>query len=330
MRVLVTGGAGFVGSTTAQRLIEAGHEVVVLDSLVLGHRQAVPQGAQLVTGDMGNRELVARTLREHDIEAVLHCAGFSLVGESVQQPQRYFDNNVVGGIAFLDALQAAGIRRVVFSSSAAVYGAPGRVPIQESDPLAPINPYGATKVALENALVAYARAYNWGVVSLRYFNAAGATDRFGEAHDPEAHLIPNILTAVGRDERIKIFGNDYPTPDGTCIRDYIHVDDLAAAHAAALEFTAGAEDGHTALNLGSGSGYSNLEVLNAAERVLGHPIDYDFTPRRAGDPPVLVASNDRARDVLGWRPRRGIEEMIESAWRWRQDHPNGYDEAAQD
>ena len=327
MRVLVTGGAGFVGSTTSQRLIEAGHQVVVFDSLVLGHRTAVPDGAYFVSGDIGDRDLVERTLREHDIDAVLHCAGFSLVGESVQQPQRYFDNNVVGGISFLDALQAAQIRRVVFSSSAAVYGAPSRVPIQETDPLAPINPYGATKVAIENALTSYARAYNWSVVSLRYFNAAGATDRFGEVHDPEAHLIPNILASVERGERVEIFGNDYPTPDGTCVRDYIHVDDLAAAHGVALEFTAGNENGHTPCNLGSGAGYSNLEVLAAAETVVGHRIEHEMGPRRAGDPPVLVASNDRARQVLGWQPLHGIEAMIRSAWTWRQVHPEGYGSA---
>lgn len=325
MRVLVTGGAGYVGSTTAQRLIEAGHEVVAYDSLELGHRAAVPPGAVLVSGDIGDQGLVEATLREHSIEAVLHCAGYSLVGESVQQPQRYFDNNVARGIAFLDSLLAAGVRRVVFSSSAAVYGVPDRVPIEETDPLAPINPYGATKLAVENALTSYAAAYAWSVVSLRYFNAAGATDKLGEDHRPEAHLIPNILAAVGRGDTVRIFGSDYPTPDGTCVRDYIHVDDLAAAHIAALELTATRDAGHLACNLGSGAGFSNLDVLHATEAVIGRAIPHEMTQRRPGDPPSLVASNGRARDLLGWAPRHGsLEEMIGSAWEWRQRHPEGY------
>ena len=324
MNVLVTGGAGYVGSTTAQRLIETGHSVVIYDSLELGHRRAVPEGASLVTGDIGDRRLMEATLRDQHIDAVLHCAGYSLVGESVQQPQRYFDNNVVSGIAFLDALLAAGIKRVVFSSSAAVYGAPDRIPIEETDRLAPINPYGATKLALENALTSYATAYGWKVVSLRYFNAAGATDKLGETHSPEAHLIPNILAAVERGDTVRIFGSDYATPDGTCVRDYIHVDDLAAGHLAALELTATAEPGHVACNLGSGSGFSNLDILHAAERVVGHAIPHEMGERRPGDPPTLVASNGRARQLLGWEPRRSLDEMIGSAWAWRQGHPEGY------
>lgn len=324
MRILVTGGAGYVGSTTAQRLVEAGHEVIVLDSLTLGHREAVPAGATLVTGDVSDRDLVIETLHNHNIDAVLHCAGFSLVGESVREPQPYFDNNVAGGIAFLDAVHEAGVRRVAFSSSAAVYGIPTRVPIEETDPLAPINPYGATKLAVETALTSYAQAYGWSVVSLRYFNAAGATDKLGEVHDPEAHLIPNILAAVERGQKINIWGNDYPTPDGTCVRDYVHVDDLAAAHLAALELTGSAAQGHLVCNLGSGTGYSNLDVLRATEHVLGHRIEFEFGPRRAGDPPVLVASNGKARELLGWQPRQGIEDMIGSASRWRRSHPNGY------
>ncbi|HEY8135888.1 MAG TPA: UDP-glucose 4-epimerase GalE, partial [Candidatus Limnocylindrales bacterium] len=265
------------------------------------------------------------TLREHSIDAVLHCAGYSLVGESVQQPQRYFDNNVARGIAFLDSLLAAGVRRVVFSSSAAVYGVPDRIPIEETDTLAPVNPYGATKLALENALTSYATAYEWRVVSVRYFNAAGATDKLGEDHRPETHLIPNILAAVERGHTVRIFGSDYPTPDGTCVRDYIHVDDLAAAHIAALELTATRDAGHLACNLGSGSGFSNLEILRAAEQVVGHAIPHEIVERRPGDPPALVASNGRAREMLGWEPRHGsLEEVIGSAWAWRQRHPEGY------
>jgi UDP-glucose 4-epimerase len=324
VRVLVTGGAGYVGSTTAQRLVEAGHQVVIFDSLVLGHRAAVPGGAQLVIGDLADRALLERTLREHQVDAVLHCAGFSLVGESVTAPDKYYAANVVGGLGLIDAMRAAGVRRLVFSSSAAVYGAPLTTPITEDQPLRPINPYGDTKRAFEGMLNSYTGAYGMAAVSLRYFNAAGATDTLGEAHYPETHLIPNILSAVERGARFQLFGNDYPTPDGTCIRDYVHVDDLAAAHAAALEFTAGAENGHTSCNLGSGSGSSNLDVLRATERVIGHPIDFDFGPRRAGDPPALVASNDLARTVLGWRPQHGIEDVIESAWRWREAHPDGY------
>jgi UDP-glucose-4-epimerase GalE len=322
---LVTGGAGFVGSTTAQRLIEAGHDVVVIDTLELGHRAAVPEGAVLVEGDISDRPLLESTLREHSIEAVLHCAGYSLVGESVQQPQRYFDNNVGRGIAFLDGLLAAGIRRVVFSSSAAVYGVPDQIPIQETDRLAPINPYGATKLAFEHALSSYATAYAWPVVSVRYFNAAGATDQRGEHHRPETHLIPNILGAVERDESVRINGSDYPTPDGTCVRDYIHVDDLAAAHIAALELTATAEPGHSPCNLGSGSGFSNLDILHAAESVVGHAIRHEMGERRPGDPPALVASNGRARELLGWEPRRSLEDIVGSAWAWRQAHPQGYE-----
>jgi len=324
MRVLVTGGAGYVGSTTAQRLIEAGHDVVVIDTLELGHRAAVPEGAVLVEGDISDRPLLESTLREHSTEAVLHCAGYSLVGESVQQPQRYFDNNVGGGIAFLDSVLAAGIRRVVFSSSAGVYGVPDGTPIEETDTLAPINTYGATKLALENALTSYATAYDWSVVSLRYFNAAGATDKLGEDHRPETHLIPNILAAVERGDTVRIFGSDYPTPDGTCVRDYVHVDDLAAGHIAALELTATAQPGHLACNLGTGTGFSNLEVLRTAESVVGHAIRHQMGERRPGDPPALVASNGRARELLGWEPRRSLEDIVGSAWAWRQRHPEGY------
>jgi UDP-glucose-4-epimerase GalE len=327
VRVLVTGGAGYVGSTTAQRLIEAGHEVVVYDSLLRGYRQAVPQGAQLIVGDVTDHEHMTTTLRDERIDAVLHCAGMGLVGESVTQPDEYYRVNVVGGLALLNAMRDAGVRRIVFSSSAAVYGEPLTTPITEDQPLRPINAYGDTKRAFEGMLDSFSRAYGMAAVSLRYFNAAGATDKLGEAHQPETHLIPNILAAVERGARIQLFGDDYPTPDGTCVRDYIHVDDLAAAHRAALDYTATADDGHTACNLGSGSGYSNLEVVRTAEKVVGHPIEYGFGPRRAGDPPVLVASNERARAVLGWQPRRSLEDIIRSAADWRHSHPERYGEA---
>jgi len=325
VRVLVTGGAGFVGSTTAQRLIEAGHEVVIYDSLAIGHRDAIPPGAQLVEGDLLDLPMVERALASQRIDAILHCGALSLVGESVREPARYYENNVVGGVRLLDAMRAAGVRRIVFSSSAAVYGVPDSTPIEETQPLRPINPYGDTKRAVEGALTSYTQAYGMAAVSLRYFNACGATDLLGEDHSPETHLIPTVLAAVERGVPITIFGDDYPTHDGTCVRDYIHVDDLAAGHLAALEFTANAGNGHSSFNLGSGTGFSNLQIVDAAETVVGRSIERVMGPRRAGDPPILVASNARAREVLGWQPQHGsLQEIIGSAWRWRTAHPNGY------
>jgi len=325
VRILVTGGAGYVGSTSAQRLIEAGHDVIVLDSLLRGYRAAVPEQATLVVGDTGDRELVEATLREQRVDAVLHCAGLALVGESVAEPDRYYRDNVIGGISLLEAMRAASVPRIVFSSSAAVYGAPASTPIEEDQPLRPINPYGETKRAFEGSLDWYTRAYGMAAFSLRYFNVAGATDERGEDHRPETHLIPNLLGAALGGPSAQLHGDDYPTPDGTCVRDYIHVDDLAAAHLAALEATATAEAGHLACNLGSGSGFSVLEVLRAAEAVVGAEIPHSFGPRRAGDPPVLVASKERAGELLGWQPRHGsLEEMIGSAWAWRRRHPDGY------
>jgi UDP-glucose 4-epimerase len=327
MRITVTGGAGYVGSVTVERLLAAGHEVTVLDSLITGHRDAVPQGAKLVEGNVGDPQVVETALRDSQSEAVLHCAALSLVGESMTAPDRYFRNNVVEGVGMLDGIRAAGVRRVVFSSSAAVYGAPTRVPIEETDPLAPINTYGSTKLAFEHALTSYARAYGWGVVSLRYFNACGASETYGEDHDPETHLIPNVLRGALGGAAVKIFGTDYDTPDGTAVRDYIHVLDLADAHLAALEHTAGMDAGHVACNLGSGSGFSVLEVVRAAESVVGRPIPHEFGPRRSGDPTTLVASSSKARELLGWEARRGtLGEMIGSAWNWHQGHPHGYED----
>ena len=329
VRILVTGGAGYVGSTTAQRLVEAGHEVVVLDSLFRGYRAAVPTDATLVVGDIGDAPTVERTLREHGIEAVLHCAGRALVGESVAQPELYYRDNVVASQVMLDAMRAAGVRRIVFSSSAAVYGAPETSPIEEGHAMRPVNPYGETKRAFEGMLDWYARAHDIAAFSLRYFNVCGATDERGEDHKPETHLIPNLLASARGGPPLKVFGTDYPTPDGTCVRDYIHVDDLADAHAAALALTADVRASHLACNLGSGSGFSVLEVITAAESVVGESVPRVLSERREGDPPVLVASNDRARELLGWTPRRGsLSEMIGSAWRWRERHPNGYETAA--
>jgi UDP-glucose 4-epimerase len=325
VRVLVTGGAGYVGSVSVEELLAAGHSVTVLDSLAKGHRAAVAEEARLVEGNVSEGALVERTLREDGIEAVLHCAGRALVGESMSDPALYYHENVTGGVALLDAMRAAHVSRIVFSSSAAVYGAPESTPIDESQATRPVNTYGETKRAFESAMEWYGRAYGLRGVALRYFNVAGASQRYGEDHDPETHLIPNLLAGVAGGRPVTIFGTDYDTPDGTCIRDYIHVEDLADAHIAALELTASSAAGLEVCNLGSGSGFSVLEVLEAAQSVVGRPVPQAIGPRREGDPPVLVASNERAAAVLSWRPKQGsLEEMIGSAWAWRQDHPHGY------
>jgi UDP-glucose-4-epimerase GalE len=328
-RILVTGGAGYVGAVSVEAFLAAGHDVVVLDDLSTGHRGAVPDGARLVVGDYGDRATVSALLAEERSEAILHCAARSLVGESLKEPARYFGDNVAGGITLVEAARQAGVDRFVLSSTAAVYGVPDTTPIPEDAPLRPINPYGETKRSLEGALDWYARAYGLRAVSLRYFNVAGATEAIGEDHDPETHLIPAILKAVDEGRSLTLFGDDYPTPDGTCIRDYIHVSDLADAHLLAIEATAPG-DTRTgtellACNLGNGDGYSNLEVIAAAEAVIGRPIAYDLGPRRPGDPPVLVASAERAASVLRWRAARPeLEAMVGSAWAWRRRRPNGY------
>jgi UDP-glucose 4-epimerase len=328
-RILVTGGAGYVGAVSVEAFLAAGHEVVVLDDLSTGHRTAVPEGARLVVGDYGAPSATASLLSEERIEAILHCAARSLVGESLVEPARYFRDNVAGAISLLEAARETGVDRFVLSSTAAVYGVPDATPIGEDAPLRPINPYGETKRSFEAALDWYARAYGVRSVSLRYFNVAGATDAIGEDHDPETHLIPAILQAVDAGRRLTLFGDDYPTRDGTCVRDYIHVSDLADAHLLALEATAAGDhrpgDGLLACNLGNGEGATNLEVIAAAEAVVGRPIDYEVGPRRPGDPPVLVASAERAKAVLGWTARRpDLEEMVGSAWAWRRRHPDGY------
>lgn len=322
MRILVTGGAGYVGSVSVERLLAAGHEVTVLDDLSTGRAGSVVEGARLVEGSFGERAVVAALLRDGGVDAVLHCAAKSLVGESIREPASYYRHNVVAGVALLDAMRDAGVGRLVFSSTAAVYGVPDSTPIREDAPLRPINPYGETKRTFEGAMAWYGAAYGLRAVSLRYFNVAGASGANGEDHDPETHLIPNVLAAVEGGPPLTLFGDDYPTPDGTPIRDYIHVLDLADAHLAALEATA-PDDPRTATglvcNLGSGGGFSVREVLTAAELVIGARVPHSVGPRRAGDPPVLVAAIDRAAAVLGWRPRRSsLEEMIGSAWAWRQ------------
>ena len=287
-----------------------------------------PDGATLQTGTYTEPEALARLFATERIEAILHCAARSLVGESIADPSKYFRENVAGGIGLLEAARAAGVGRLVFSSSAAVYGIPDVTPIDEDAALHPINPYGESKRAFEAALAWYGRAYGLRSVTLRYFNVAGATESRGEDHDPETHLIPNILLAAEGRLALTVFGDDYPTPDGTCIRDYIHVADLADAHLRAIEATA-AEDARTdeplALNLGSGGGFSVREVLAAAGDVIGHPVAHSVGQRRAGDPPVLVASAARAKEILGWVPARStLDKMIGSAWAWRRSHAEGY------
>ena len=330
-RILVTGGAGYVGAVSVEAFLAAGHDVVVLDDLSTGHRSAVADGARLIVGDYTDRATAAAVFAEESIDAILHCAARSLIGESIVQPARYFGDNVGGGIGFLEAARNAGVMRFVLSSSAAVYGVPDTTPILEDAPLRPINPYGESKRSLEAAMAWYGRAYGMRTMSLRYFNVAGATDVIGEDHDPETHLIPAILGAVEADRTITIFGGDYPTRDGTNVRDYIDVTDLADAHLRAIEATAAAEgdpridDGLLVCNLGNGDGFTNLEVLRAAEAIVGRAIPHRIGPRRPGDPPTLVASAIRAADMLDWRPQRPrLEEMVRSAWAWRQAHPGGY------
>ncbi|MBI3749563.1 MAG: UDP-glucose 4-epimerase GalE [Chloroflexi bacterium] len=327
-RILITGGAGYVGSVSAEAFLDAGYEVVVLDDLTTGHRAAVPMGATLHTGTYADASAVAALLRAERIDAILHCAARSLVSESIRDPSRYFRDNVAGGIALLDAARAGGVERLVFSSTAAVYGTPDSTPITEDAPLRPINPYGESKRAFEAALGWYGRAYGLRSVTLRYFNVAGATATLGEDHDPETHLIPNILrAALGRTE-LTVFGDDYPTPDGTCIRDYIDVADLADAHRLAIEATAPGDrrtDEPLVCNLGSGGGFSIRQVIAAAETAVGQTIPFAVGARRAGDPPALVAQSTRATEVLGWRAARPtLDAMIGSAWAWRQAHPDGY------
>ena len=328
-RILVTGGAGYVGAVSVQAFLEAGHDVVVLDDLSTGHRSAVPDGARLVVGDYTDRTTVGAVLGQESIDAILHCAARSLVGESIERPARYFGDNVAGGIGLLETARAAGVDRFVLSSSAAVYGVPDTTPIVEDAPLQPVNPYGESKRSLEAAMEWYARAYGMRTVSLRYFNVAGATDTIGEDHDPETHLIPVTLRSVEAGRPVTIFGGDYPTRDGTNVRDYIDVADLADAHLRAVDATAPGDeridDGLLVCNLGNGDGFTNLEVLRAAESVVGRAIPYEIGPRRPGDPPTLVASAARAEAILGWRPQRpSLEEMVGSAWAWRQAHPGGY------
>ena len=326
MRVLVTGGAGYIGSVVTEQLVSDGHNVVVYDNLVKGHAAALVDGAEFVEGDLIEGDKLNQTLSDNRIEAVIHMAASSLVGESCENPAKYYNNNTVAGLVLLDAMLACDVKKIVFSSTAAVYGEPEEQPIAESAPTNPTNPYGETKLAFERAMHWYEQAHLLRYASLRYFNAAGATEKCGEDHDPESHLIPITLqAATGKRTHVEIYGDDYPTPDGTSIRDYIHVVDLARAHILALDVL---EDRSTIYNLGcGGDGYSVRDVIETARRVTGKEIPVRVGPRRPGDPAVLIASSDRIKRELGWAPQfQDLELIVQSAWNWMQTHPTGYSE----
>ncbi|HKA08064.1 MAG TPA: UDP-glucose 4-epimerase GalE [Gemmataceae bacterium] len=325
MRILVTGGAGYIGSHAVRVLRARGHDVWVYDSLVYGHREAVPSD-RLIVGDLRDADVLDHALLIHRIEAVVHFAAFCFVGESVTDPAKYYQNNVGNSLILFERMRRHGVNRVVFSSTCATYGTPDKVPITEDTPQRPINPYGRTKLMIEQAMADYAAAYGWGCTALRYFNASGAAAdaSIGEDHTPETHLIPLVIqTALKKRPQIDLFGTDYPTPDGTCIRDYIHVDDLAEAHALALErMTPGQK---LAFNLGTGRGYSVREVIRTVEAVSGKAVAVRECPRREGDPAELVAAPARAMRELGWKPRYlELEQIVETAWNWHRAHPDGF------
>jgi len=329
LKILVVGGAGYVGSTSVESFLDAGHKVVVYDSLTSGHAQAVAHGADLVVGDIRDGGGLDRVLSD-GVDAVLHCAARSLVGESMADPGLYYRTNVSGGVALLEAMNRTGVKRLVYSSTAAVYGEPRRVPIAEADRTQPINPYGETKLAFEGAMRWFCAAHDFRAISLRYFNVAGATELNGEDHNPETHLMPLVLrVAAGEVSHVQIYGQDYPTPDGTCIRDFIHVRDLGNAHLLSLEATGEGDPSLEVYNLGSAAGFSVREVVEAARRVTGRPIPARVVKRRVGDPPVLVASSRRARRELGWQPSHSVlDRMLADAWTWREKHPAGYGDDA--
>ncbi len=327
MSILVLGGAGYIGSHTALELVRAGHDVVIADNLVTGYRKAVPEKARFYEGDLRDFDFLDNLFRTEKIDAVIHFAAYSLVGESVTNPLKYYDNNLYGTKVLLEAMVKNGIDKIVFSSTAATYGEPENIPILESDRTCPTNPYGETKLAMEKMFSWTAKAHGLRYVSLRYFNACGADESgtIGEAHNPESHLIPLILQVPnGKRESISIFGNDYNTPDGTCIRDYIHVTDLAQAHILAVRYLENGGESDI-FNLGNGIGYSVREVIDTARKVTGYLIPEVEVPRRPGDPAMLVASSEKAKRILGWKPEHdSLEEIIASAWNWHKNHPNGY------
>ncbi|MEW6535337.1 MAG: UDP-glucose 4-epimerase GalE [Candidatus Auribacterota bacterium] len=321
MNVLVTGGAGYIGSVTSEQLIESGHKVIVIDNLIKGHKEAVHPDAVFYDGDINNEPLVGDILRKHQIDAVMHFAADALVGESMQDPDKYFSNNVVNGFKLVQTAAKNKVKKFIFSSTCATYGEPEQIPIPETHLQKPCNPYGESKLILEKIIRWYAEIFGFEYVFLRYFNACGASDRYGEDHDPETHIIPIVLqAAIGQREQVMVMGDDYPTPDGTCIRDYIHVLDLAAAHILALE-----HKGSGFFNLGNMTGFSVMEVIKIAEKITGRKIKFTMAPRRPGDPAQLVGSSEKIRKELGWNPRfTSLEQMIESAWKWKLKHPEGY------
>ena len=327
MRLLVLGGAGYIGSHTALELIKKGHEVIVVDNLVTGYEKAIPDKAVFYQGDIRNFDFLDNLFTKEKIDAVIHFAAYSLVGESVTNPLKYYDNNLYGTKVLLEAMIKNNVNKIVFSSTAATYGEPENIPILESDRTCPTNPYGETKLAMEKMFHWASKAHGLSYVSLRYFNACGAdaTGQIGEAHNPESHLIPLVLQVPnGKRESVSIYGTDYDTPDGTCIRDYIHVTDLAEAHILAVEDLAKGGESNI-FNLGNGVGYSVREVIETARRVTGHPIPATEVPRRAGDPARLVASGEKAKNILGWEPKiKQLDEIVESAWKWHRKHPDGY------
>ena len=327
MRLLVLGGAGYIGSHTAVELLDRGHEVVIADNLITGYKQPVPKEAVFYQGDIRDYNFLNNLFKTEKIDAVIHFAAFSLVGESVTNPLKYYENNLYGTKVLLQAMIDNNVDKIVFSSTAATYGEPENIPILESDRTCPTNPYGETKLAMEKMMKWSANAYQLRYVSLRYFNACGAhkSGKLGEAHNPESHLIPLVLQVPnGKRESVSIYGTDYDTPDGTCIRDYIHVTDLAEAHILAVEYLMKGGESNV-FNLGNGVGYSVREVIETARKVTGHPIPAVEIPRRAGDPARLVASGEKAKTVLGWEPKiTSLEDIIRSAWVWHSTHPNGY------
>ena len=323
MKILVVGGAGYIGSVCSELLLDEGHEVAIFDNLIEGHRHAVDSRANFIRGDLADREQIEAALSSTRPDAVMHFAAYALVPESMRDPSKYFRNNVSNGLNLLDAMLVTGVRRIIFSSTCALFGPPERVPIDETTPTRPINPYGESKLAFEKILRWYDQIHGLEFVALRYFNAAGATENLGEDHRPETHLIPAVLkVALGQRANLEIYGADYDTPDGTCIRDYIHIVDLAQAHILALGATASGF-----YNLGTGGGSSVLEVVAACRKITGRKIDTIEKPRRPGDPPRLIASSEKIKNELGWRPRfQSLDTIIESAWAWHQKFPNGYDE----
>jgi len=324
MKVFLTGGAGYIGSVTSELLLDEGHEVVVFDNLGRGHREALDPRATFLEGDLRDRDSVEDAMAQVKPDAVVHFAAYALVGESMENPEMYFRNNVVGGINLAEAMIDNDVKKIVFSSTCATYGQPDTVPITEKETQNPQNPYGESKLMFEHTLKWHQEIRGLKPVFLRYFNACGATDKYGEDHDPETHLIPIVLqVALGQRENIKIYGDDYNTPDGTCIRDYIHIVDLARAHILALE-----KDVTGPFNLGTGNGNSVLEVIEACREVTGHPIPAELAPRRPGDPDKLIAGAEKANKVLGWIPEHAdIKTIVADAWKWHQAHPHGYGDA---